>query len=109
MATVGGANNVEKIVQTVLEKLAGLSVDRLPKSTFAKYINYVTRGLAQIQLPEGLLDVRKGNLTLCSDGTTKFGYSFGTFDISTATGESRVLRLGTGNTWKALQVPSWIL
>ena len=48
MTLVGGANNVEKLVRNVLEKIAGLKVDRLPKSTFAKYMNLEARGLAQI-------------------------------------------------------------
>ena len=34
MSLVGDANNVEKTVREVLEKIAGLEVDRLPKATF---------------------------------------------------------------------------
>jgi hypothetical protein len=31
-----GVKNVEKIVQTVLEKMASIKVDRLPKKTFSE-------------------------------------------------------------------------
>ena len=98
MTLVGGANNVEKIVREVLEKIAGLEVDRLPKATFAKYMYWEARGLAQIQLAQELLSSNEQekvdeNLTLHSDGTTKYGYFYGTFDVTTAAGESRILGL----------------
>ena len=49
-----GGRNVEKVVREVLEKIGGLSVDRLPKATFAKYMYLEARGLAQIQLADEL-------------------------------------------------------
>ena len=33
-----GARNVEVIVRKVLEKIGGLTADRLPKETFSKYM-----------------------------------------------------------------------
>ena len=96
LMTIGGgvgANNVEKIVREVLEKIGGLKVGRLPKPTFAKYMYLEARGLAQMQLIDELVNKEEKNLTLYSDGTTKYGFSYGTYDISTASGESRILGL----------------
>ena len=96
LMTIGGgagANNVEKIVREVLEKIGGLKVGRLPKPTFAKYMYLEARGLAQMQLIDELVNKEEKNLTLYSDGTTKYGFLYGTYDISTASEESRVLGL----------------
>ena len=38
---------VEKIIKIVLEKLAGVECDRLPKVTFSKYMLIKTTGMAQ--------------------------------------------------------------
>ena len=42
--------NVEKVIRIVLEKLAGISVEKLPKPTFAKYMLIEARGLAQLHV-----------------------------------------------------------
>ena len=42
--------NVEKVIKIVLEKLAGIECDRLPKSTFSKYMLIEARGLAKLQI-----------------------------------------------------------
>ena len=55
-------------------------------------MNLEARGLAQIQLSEELFE-KNENLTLYSDGTTKYGFSYGTYDITTADRESRILGL----------------
>ena len=80
-------------VLEVLEKIGGLKVGRLPKPTFAKYMYLEARGLAQMQLIDELVNKEQKKLTLYSDGTTKYWFSYGTYDNSTASGESRVLGL----------------
>ena len=42
--------NVEKVIRIVLEKLAGISVEKLPKPTFTKYMLIEARGLAQLHV-----------------------------------------------------------
>ena len=91
-----GANNVENIIKNVLEKIGGISTEhlRLPKKTFAKYMFLEAGGMAQIQVAEELPDGWQGqDRMLYSDGTSKFGYSYATFDIQTGSGESRVVGL----------------
>ena len=56
-----GAKNVESIVRKVLGKIGGITADRLPKETFAKYMYLEARGLAQIQMAEKLLDGCEGH------------------------------------------------
>ena len=51
-----GTENIQNVVRTVLEKLAGLECERLPKATFARYMYLEARQLAQIQVAEKLLD-----------------------------------------------------
>ena len=43
-------HNVEKVIKIVLEKLAGIECDRLPKSTFSKYMLIEAQGLAKLQI-----------------------------------------------------------
>ena len=90
------ANNVENIIKNVLEKIGGISTEhlRLPKKTFAKYMFLEARGMAQAHVAEELLDGwQSQDRTLYSDGTSKFGYAYATFDIQTSSGESRVVGL----------------
>ena len=49
-------HNVEKVIKIVLEKLAGIECDRLPKSTFSKYMLIEARGLAKLQIASQLAD-----------------------------------------------------
>ena len=84
-----GAKNVERIVRCVLNKIAGVNVDRLPKETCAQRILYECRGMAWVQLSEVLMNE---NLTLHSDGTTKLHHHYGTYDV--ATGEKDVYVVG---------------
>ena len=44
------SRNVEKVVRIVLEKLAGITCDRLPKATFCKDMLYGARVFAQFQV-----------------------------------------------------------
>ena len=84
--------NVEKVIKLLLEKLAGTEYDRLPKSTFSKYMLIEARGLAQLQIASELADCEE-DLVLQSDGTSKKGHSFTTFDASKSNGQFYVLGL----------------
>jgi hypothetical protein len=70
-----GVKNVEKIVQTVLEKMASIKVDRLPKKTFSETMLIEAKILAQLQATEAMLD--GSNNTLHTDGTKRGGREFG--------------------------------
>ena len=74
------SRNVEKCVHLVLEKLAKVKVGRLPKVTFAKNMFLEARCLAQIHVAS-VLSENQGNVTLHSDGTSKHGHSYTTYDI----------------------------
>ena len=83
MVSVGGisANKVEKVVNIVLTKIAGVQVDRLPKSTYAKDMGIEVRGMAQHHVASELsVESECQNMTLHSDGTTKFGRPYTTID-----------------------------
>ena len=47
------ANKVDKVVDIVLEQIAGIQVDWLPKSTLAKDMAIESRGVAQYQIASG--------------------------------------------------------
>ena len=88
-----GVENVEKIVRTVIENLGGLQCGRLPKATFARCIYLEARRLAQFQLADEFFDGwDTSNRTLQSDGTSKHGYSYSTFDVTM--GDGKVLVAG---------------
>lgn len=89
-----GSNNCEEIVRTVLKGIVGLDVERLPKATFAKDMVFEARAMAQLQFCDAVLE--DDNLTLHSDGTTKFGHHYGSFDVSF--GEGKVFTLGVRET-----------
>ena len=83
------ANKCEAIVRSVLEGF-GVNVDRLPKETCAKRMLLECRALAWMQLSECLSDER--DVTVMSDGTSKYGHHYETFDVSMKDG--RVYTLG---------------
>ncbi|CAG2216054.1 unnamed protein product [Mytilus edulis] len=64
-----GVNNVEKVVRTVLEKLGGLKVERLPKRTFSEIMLVEAKALAQMQAAEAMLTSECN--TLHTDGTKR--------------------------------------
>ena len=89
-----GTENIQNVVRTVLEKLAGLECERLPKATFARYMYLEARQLAQIQVAEKLLDGWElGNRTLHCDGTSKHGHHYATFDVTLDDGNVMVAGL----------------
>ncbi|XP_066935310.1 reticulocyte-binding protein 2-like [Clytia hemisphaerica] len=85
--------NVQHAVRTVLKQLAGLEIDRLPKATFAKYMLLEARGLAHIHVASVLADEPSNCNTMQSDGTSKKGRTFMTYDMSTSSGKSMILGL----------------
>ena len=87
------ANKVDKVVDIVLTQIAGIQVDRLPKSTFAKDMAIESRGVAQYQIASELSSGSCNNMTLHSDGTTKHGCSYTNFDVINKQGKLLVCGL----------------
>ena len=84
-----------------MKKLAGLEVSKLPGPTFAKYMLLEARTTSQLHV---LCELAKGSQieeneifseknTLHSDGTSKKGHSYLTYDITTEEGKSLTLDL----------------
>ena len=71
--------NVEKVIEIGLRDLLGVKVTQLPKPTFANYILWEARYVAQIHVADELTNAVE-NSTPYSDGTSKKGYSYATFD-----------------------------
>ncbi|CAC5395362.1 unnamed protein product [Mytilus coruscus] len=80
-----GVCNVEKIIRTVLEKMGGLKVERLPKKTFAETMLIEAKIIAQLQATEAMLSSK--NNTLHTDGTKRDGREFGGLQIGTDSGQ----------------------
>ena len=74
--------NVERVIRLVLEKVAGIKVNRLPSECFARYMLVEARGLAQYQIAFELVD-NYSDMNLHSDGSSKKGLSYLTFDGKT--------------------------
>ena len=78
-----GVQNVKLVINTVLKNIAQKTVDRLPSKTTLCNMMLECLTLAQAQLGEELTKESADFYTLQTDGTTKFGDHFGTYDIST--------------------------
>ena len=78
-----GIKRVAPIITAVLKNLTDLSVDRLPSKSLLCNMMVECLTLAHAQLGEELSHDDKSNYTIQSDGTTKFGEHYGTFDIAT--------------------------
>lgn len=76
-----GAKNVPKIIKTVMERMTGMTPQRLPGTTFAKYMLLEARSVALTHLKEEIHSA-EGNLTVGPDGTTKFGHHYGAISVS---------------------------
>ena len=83
-----GINKVEPVIRAVL-RLVNVSCPQLPQHTAISDMLLEARALSQIQLAE-TLSVTENN-TLHSDGTTKFGHKYGSYQISTS---DKALTLG---------------
>ena len=62
-----------------LEKVAGIKVNRLPSECFARYMLVKACGFAPYQIAFKRVD-NCSDMTLHSDGTSKKGQSYSTFD-----------------------------
>ena len=72
--------NVEKLIRSVLQHIAGMNVENLPKPSTLIEMTSEMKGLACQQLAEQL--TRTKDLTLHNDGTSKFGQHYGGFQVS---------------------------
>ena len=79
-----GVRNVKPIINSVLRNIAHKEVDRLPGKTVLCNMMVECLSLAQAQLGEELSHQTGNFYTLQTDGTTKHGQHFGTYDIATA-------------------------
>ena len=80
-------NNVENVIKKCL-KVVGVNVHNLQKATFAKYMLYEARSLAQLQVFDELTENwNTENRMLHSNGISKKGRSFITYDIVKDDGE----------------------
>ena len=78
-----GIRNVAPVIRSVMNNLAHQSVDRLPSNTVLCRMMLECLTLAEAQLGEELSYSDQDNYTIQTDGTTKYGQHFATFDIAT--------------------------
>ena len=76
-----GVKNVDPIIRTVLSNIAGTTVDQLPKYTTIVEMLPEMKALVYKQIAEELQVSQQ--LTQHSDGTSKFGQYYGSFQVST--------------------------
>ena len=86
-----GVRNIEKVIRSVLHNISGRSVSRLPSKTTLCEMMIESLTIAQAQLGEKLTEMEGDFFTLHTDGTTKHGDHFGTYDITT---EDKTYHLG---------------
>lgn len=79
-----GMKQVEPVIKSVLHNLTNLKVAELPKLPTLVSMLPEMKTLAYQQLGEEL--TKSSNLTLHSDGTSKFGQHYGGFQVSTSLG-----------------------
>ena len=79
-----GMKQVEPVIKSVLHNLTNLEVAELPKLFTLASMLPEMKTLAYHQLGEEL--TKSSNLTLHSDGTSKFGQHYGGFQVSTSLG-----------------------
>ena len=76
-----GIKNVEPVIRSVLKHIASFEIKELPHLTTLTQMFSEMKGLACQQLSE---ELQKGdNFTLHSDGTSKYGQNFYSFEFST--------------------------
>ncbi len=79
-----GVNNVRSVIESVLTNLVHKKADRLPKRTAVCQMMLECLTVAQAQLGEQLGSEDGEHYTLQTDGTTKHGHHFSTFDLATS-------------------------
>ena len=77
-------DNCHKVVKTVLEKLANIQVDRLPKKSLASMMMVETRILAQMRATEAMLEGERN--VLHTDGTKLRFEELSSFQVTTESG-----------------------
>ena len=82
-----GVNNVVPIIKAVLQSFTDKVLDRMPSKTLLCNMMIECLTLAQAQLGEQLTSDDTSNFTIQTDGTTKYGQYYGTYNIATS-GES---------------------
>ena len=105
---------MEPVIRSVMKNIAGYEVDNLPQTGTLVRTYSEMKGLACQQVEEELS--KTTGLTLYSDGTSKFGQHYGSFQIFArfADGRSSAYTLGlsemvTGSAEKTLDVLKQIL
>ena len=91
-----GINQTKNVILSVLKNIAGIEVaeTELPGTTFARSQYEEARLLALAQLGTTLsTEYQSASNTLMSDGTSKFGKHYGTYDVSCKSGQNLVLGL----------------
>ena len=84
-----GINNIEQVINTVLTNFTNMNIECLPKASFTRLIYTKSRRLSQLQVAEELLkDYQNSSRTLHTDGTSKFGKHYGTYDVVTDQGQT---------------------
>ena len=103
-----GINNIEQVVHTVLTNFTNVNIGCLPKATFERLMYTESRRLSQLQVAEELLkDYENSSRTLHTDGTSKFGKHYGTYDVVTDQGQTLtagIREVSSGDTKTQLNV-----
>ncbi|KAJ8353653.1 hypothetical protein SKAU_G00212200 [Synaphobranchus kaupii] len=95
---------VDAVIKTVLNKLAGQDVQRIPSNWLKSQLLLEARGLADIQLGEALL-TNSGNC-LHGDGTSKFHKHYQDFEVTLGCGKTMTMGLleqGGGDTESTME------
>ena len=78
-----GILKLDPVIRYVLQNIAGITVDSLPKPATLVRMLAELKCFSYQQIADELQDCEK--ITLLSDGTSKFGQHYGSFQISTET------------------------
>ena len=78
-----GILQLDPVITSVLQNIADITVDSLPKPPTLVRMLAELKCLSYQQIADELQDCEK--ITLLSDGTSKFGQHYGSFQISTET------------------------
>ena len=85
-----------------------MSIECLPEATFARLMYTESRRLSLLQVAEKLLkDYKNSSRTLHTDGTSKFGKHYGTYDVVTDQGQTLtagIREVSSGDTKTQLNV-----
>lgn len=73
---------IKQVINSVVHNIAQKSIDRLPCKTTLCDMMVECLTVAQAQLGEMLTPDDKDYFTLHTDGTTKYGEHFGTYDVT---------------------------